>query len=221
MKKIFYTCLTLLFSSAAMAGAAGDLASGGRLYKKQKYGQALRAFQQALRRQPGNQEALFNIGAAHYRLKEYQSAQSAWRAATKQNGKFTQDAQFNLGNAFYRADDMDGAIAAYRQAGLLNPQDKEAVHNLQLALEKKQQQSDSKNQQNQNPQNDSQNKGQSGQGEQNEQGPAQQDPQQPQPRPDQMKQEEADRVTQMAKENEYRRPMQATSAGGATVEKDW
>ena len=36
-----------------------------------------------------------------------------------------------------------------------------------------------------------------------------------------MKQEEADRVTQMAKENEYRRPKQATSAGGATVEKDW
>ena len=36
-----------------------------------------------------------------------------------------------------------------------------------------------------------------------------------------MKQEEADRVTQMAKENEYRRPMQAKSAGGATVEKDW
>ena len=220
MRKIFYTCLTLLFSSAAMAGAAGDLASGGRLYKKQKYGQALHAFQQALHRQPGNQEALFDIGAAHYRLKEYQNAQNAWKTAATQTGKRTQDAQFNLGNAFYRANDMDNAIAAYRQAVLLNPQDKEAIHNLQLTLEKKQQQSDEQNKPDNHSQNDSQNKGQSGQEEQNKQDRAQQD-KQPQARPDQMNQEEADRVTQMAKENEYRRPMQTNPGGETAIEKDW
>lgn len=216
MKKIFYTCFALLFSSAAMAGAAGDLASGGRLYKKQKYGQALHAFQQALHQQPNNQEALFDIGAAHYRLKEYQNAQNAWKVAANQTGELTQDAQFNLGNAFYRANDMQNAVAAYRKAVLLNPQDKEAIHNLQLALEKQQQNSDKQNQ----PDKNSQNQGQSGQGEQDKQGQNQQD-QQPQSRQDQMNKEEADRVTQMAKENEYRRPMQAAQGGDSAVEKDW
>lgn len=212
---IFVMCIA---SAAAWAGAGADLSKGSRLYKDQKYGQALTAYQEALAKDPYNQEALFNIGAAHYRLKEYQEAEQAWQNASQKPGERQQDALFNLGNAFYRGQDFDSAISAYRKAILQNPQDKEAIHNLQIVLEQKQQKQD--NPSNQNNQGDNkQNKNNSG-GQDNQQQKEQE--QQNQANSSQMSPEEAQRVAQMAKENEYRpsyaNPGQAENSG---IEKDW
>lgn len=223
MKKALSVFFIFCLCPAVMAGVKGDLSKGSQFYKKQQFGQALTSYQKALAQDPYNQEALFNIGAAHYRLKEYKEAQEAWKNASQKPGERKQDAQFNLGNAFFRAQDLDAAIAAYRKAILQNPQDKEAIHNLQIVLEQKE-----KNQQNspdnQNNKGDnSQNKNnQGGQDNQQDQQNQQQQKQQNQANSSQMSKEEAQRVAQMAKENEYR-PSYATPGGleDSGIEKDW
>ena len=116
------------------------------------------------------------------------------------------------------------AIESYKQAILKNPNDKEAIHNLQLVL------SNPPSQNNQNKQNDKNkdknspnqdNKDQSDNGGQSPQDQQQEAKQQPQPQ--QMNQEDAERILQMARNNEKKAPSQQGRGSGNNfnVEKDW
>ena len=219
MRKL--ACLFLLCTTtAAFAGVRADLRQGGKLYQDKKYGQALSKYNEILQNSPENQPAVFGAGAAAYYLKDYQSAQKDFEQAAQLEGELEQDALFNLGNAYYRAGNSEKAEEAYRQAIVLNPKDKEAIHNLQLLLQQKQ------NQQNQNDQNQqNQDQNSSNQSQQNQQAQAlsqdQQNQQNPSDPQDQMKKDDADRVMQMARENERKKPTQSGAAQGNTVEKDW
>ena len=220
--------LVLLISFPLQAGVGSQLRKASKLYANEQYGQALSSYEQALAQDPQNTKAIFGAGAAAYRLKDYSQAQKSFENVAQQQGELGQDSLFNLGNTFYRAGQQDPAIAAYRQAILQNPQDKEAIHNLQLVLQQKQQQQNQNNQNNQNQDNNSQNQDQ--QEQQNNQGQApqqdQQDqnpqPQQPQDPQNQLDKQAADRVMQLARDNEYKRPTQpGNHAEDETVEKDW
>ena len=224
MKKWVLILLLCSLGPAATAGVGSDLAKGSRLYKEQKFGQALSTYQQALQKDPYNQETLFNIGAAHYRLKEYKEAQQAWENASQKQGKRSQDALYNMDNALNRAKKKKKNTAAYRKEILQNPQDKKAIHNLQIVLEQKE-----KNQQDSTSQNNKgdpqQNKNNQGGGQNNQQDQQQQKQQQQQDKANSssMSKEEAQRVAQMAKENEYR-PSYASNQGDSEpsgIEKDW
>ena len=113
--------------------------------------------------------------------------------------------------------DKAQAIESYKAAVRANPQDKEAVHNLQLVWQEKQQDKDQQNH-NQNQDNSSDNQDpQDGQN----QGQA---PQSAPPQPDdagRMDRADAERVLAMAKENEYKRAPGNTAPPAQTVEKDW
>lgn len=221
--------LVLLVGLPLQAGVGTQLRQAGKLYANEQYGQALSSYEKALQQDPHNAQAAFGAGAAAYKLKEYQQAQAAFESVSHEDSQLGQDALFNLGNTFYRAGQQDPAIAAYRQAILKNPQDKEAIHNLQLVLQQKQNQNNKNNQNNQNQDNNSQNQDQ--QEQQNNQGqapqqPDQQDqnqqPQQPQNQQNQLDKQAADRVMQLARDNEYKRPTQPGASGDdPTVEKDW
>ena len=218
MKKLL--CLVLLFAAfSAHAGVRAELRQGGKLYEDKKYGQALSKYTEALQKDPTNEDAAFGAGAAAYYLKDYQSAEQAFEQTAQQAGELMQDSLFNLGNTYYRAGNTEKAIEAYRQAIVKNPKDKEAVHNLQLLL---QQQQNQQNQNNQNQQNQDQNSSNQSQQNQEDKGSAadqqQQNPSNPQ---DQMNKDDANRVMQMARENEYRKPTQPGNVQGSTVEKDW
>lgn len=210
--------LLLLTATPALAGVQAHLREGGKLFEDKKYGQALAAYNQALRQAPQDEAASFGAGAAAYYLKDYPTAEAAFKQAAEQNGIREQDALFNLGNAYYRAGDKKQAIRAYRQAILKNPKDKEAVHNLQLILQEQQNQNNNNDQNNQNQSQDSPN--QSGGGEQNQQQNSSGDQQQ-NPQPSQENKDAADRVMQMARENEYKKPQAAGASQDNTVEKDW
>ena len=221
MKKLIGLFLPFAVALCAEAGVRADLREGGKLYEDQKYGQALAKYNEALKKAPQDENASFGAGAAAYYLKDYQTAEKAFEETAEKDGKLLQDALFNLGNAYYRAGDKEKAAEAYRKVIVRNPKDKEAVHNLQLILDQKQNQ---QNQNNQNQQNQDQNssnqdqqnqdgKGQSPQDERDQQNPS--DPQ------DQMNKDDANRVMQMARENEYKKPTQSGAAQGSSVEKDW
>ena len=207
------------------AGVNKDLRQGSKLYQKGKYGEAYSKFEQALREDPQNPAASFGAGAAAYYLKEYDQAAQAFSDTANQPGKLQQDAWFNLGNTYYRARNKEKAIASYKQAILQNPRDKEALHNLQLLLREQQNQQNKQdqNQQNQNQdsknqdQQDQQNKGQAPEQSQSRQ----QDPT-PQESQEQRAKQAADRVLQMARDSEYKKPNQPGQAQPEeSVEKDW
>ena len=223
-------CVLFLFlaiSAPLQAGVRGDVRQGGKLYAQEKYGEALSSYEKALQADPQNAQAQFGAGAAAYYLKEYDQAASAFENTAENSGELRQDALFNLGNTHYRAGHKEEAIAAYKQAILHNPQDKEAIHNLQLLLKEQKQQNKNnqnkdnkdKNSQNQDKQEQQNNKGQA---------PQQQDPQQnkqpqePQPQQEGMNKQDANRVMQLARDNEFKRPSHpGQGAQDESVEKDW
>ena len=213
------TFLCFLFLvAAAQAGVRSQLRQGGQFYNEQKYGSALNSYQEILKGDPTNQQALFNTGNAYYRLNEYTLAEEAYKQAAELAGDLNQNALFNLGNAYYRAGDRQKAIESYKKAILSNPKDKEAIHNLQLVLQQEQQQNDNQN----NNNNQSQSSDNQNQQNQDNKGQAPQDPQQePQDKQAQLDKNAADRVMSMAKENEYRRAAASNRQPDQTVEKDW
>ena len=219
--------LLLCLAIPLQAGVSGDLRKAGKLYKQEKYGEALSKFEKALSQDPTNEQAVFGAGAAAYYLKEYDQAAQAFDQVATSSGNQSQDAWFNLGNTYYRAGQKEKAIEAYKQAILANPQDKEAIHNLQLVLQD-QQGKNKNNQNNQNQDQDSQNQdskdNNDSKGQAPQQQPQQQPQQEPQPQPDQgeMDKQAAQRLMQLARDNEYKHPTQpGTPPEDNTVEKDW
>ncbi len=169
-----------------------------------------------MKKNPQDVRALFNAGDAYYRLNEYTQAQAAYQKAAQADSPYRQDALYNLGNAYYRAGDKAQAIKALKAAVRANPQDKEAVHNLQLIWQEKQQDQDNQNH-NQNQDNSSDN-----QDPQDQQNPGQApQPSQPQNSTGQMDRADAERVLSMAQENEYKRAPSPGAAQTQNVEKDW
>ena len=212
-------CLLLFITLPLYAGVRGDLRKGGKLYRQKKYGQALSKYHEILQRDPHQEEASLGAGAAAYYLKDYAAAQTAFEQAAQQQGPRQTDALFNLGNSYYRAQQPQQALKAYRQAILKNPNDKEAIHNLQLILESQQNQANQNQQNNQNQNNNSSN--QQNQKDQKNQGD----------KPDKSEnsssqnpadKEAADRVMQMAQDQEFKPyPQTGKGAADSSVEKDW
>ena len=217
MRKLCVLMLFLLPFAAAQAGVRGQLRQGGAFYNDKKYGSALNSYNQILKDNPNDQRALFNAGNAYYRLNEYTQAEEVYKKAASVQGDYSQSALYNLGNAYYRAGDKEKAIESFKKAILQNPNDKEAIHNLQLVL--RQQQQENQNQNN----NNNQNQNSDNQNQQNQDGKGQtpQDQQQEQDRQNQLDKNAADRVLSMAKENEYRRNASSNRQPDNTVEKDW
>lgn len=216
MKKLLCVWGCLALAAAAQAGVRAQLRQGGQFYQEQKYGSALNSYNAVLKKHPQDARALFNAGDAYYRLNEYTQAQEVYQKAAQLDSPYRQDALYNLGNAYYRAGDKAKAIESYKAAVRANPQDKEAVHNLQLVWQEKQQDQDNQNH-NQNQDNSSDNQDQ--QDKQN-QGQAPQSAQ-PQNNAGQMDRSDAERVLSMAKENEYKRAPSNAAPPAQTVEKDW
>lgn len=226
--KHWLVLIGLFFALPLWAGTQGELRKGGKLYAAKKYGQAFAHYNDILKTSPQQEQAAFGLGASAYYLKDYQAAAQAFEQVSTQNGLRAQDALFNLGNTYYRAGQQKKAVQAYRQAILANPNDKEAIHNLQLILqeENSQKQNNQDQQNNQNEQSSSpnqqtgdQNNPAGGSKEKNDSSSKTPAPQEDAQR--QAEKEMAEQVIRMAKENEHKPNRQAQPAPLVSVEKDW
>ena len=159
---------------------------------------------------------MFNAGNAYYRLKEYTQAQESYQKAAKNLAQKTPDALFNLGNAYYKAGDQERAKEAFRAAIVQNPQDKEAIHNLQLILQQQQQENQQNQDQPQQNQDDSQ-------GQQNNEDQSQNPDEnnQNENQNGQMSKQDADRIMAMAKEQEHKSHSGHRAQPEYLVDKDW
>src|SRR5579864_4944839 len=138
----------LVLLAALLAGcssAAWDARRAEREYDAGHWAGAYQAFEQALDA-AGNPVFAFNAGNALYRQKHYDKAAGRWRG-TLGEARFRQRSAYNLGNAAVRsAEDatgpakdslLDAAVAAYEDALRLDPRDRDAKWNLEIALRRR------------------------------------------------------------------------------------
>jgi len=138
---------------------------GNRLFDQGKYEDAEKAYLAAQADDPGRPEVLYNLGNSLIKQKKYQEGvQSLGQAVSKGDKGTKEKGWYNTGNALFSAGKYRESADAFIQALKLNPADRDAKHNLELALIKlrqQEQQTSEKSQQQQNSKNDAREKPQS------------------------------------------------------------
>lgn len=206
-------CLFSLNAAPASAEPAEwSLWKGGRAWKKNDPGTALKHFQKQEENSP---RARFNAGSARYALGDVEGAESQFGALTEDlkaahaDGVRGNDAYYNLGNALFRRKKLPEAAEAYKRCLLIAPTDDDCRHNLVLALRP----------QNQKPDKDK-DKDKKKDDKKDQPPPPQQRPQ-----PGGMSREDAERILQAVaereKETRKRQPLKGSEKEGAGQEDDW
>lgn len=139
MKRVFaLLLLALLALSGCQAAPERRNNRANQAYADQAYSEALRDYLAAQAELAGQPEPGYNAANTHYRQGDLLAAQVRLRAAIAQmesGDPLLPDAWFNLGNTFYRMEAYAQAASSYTETLRLNPNDQDAKHNLELALE--------------------------------------------------------------------------------------
>ena len=157
---LLLVCIVFLIPDAALK--AESLASknkeGNRLFAQGKYEDAEKAYLDAQVNSPGRPEVLYNLGNSLIKQKKYDKGIQALRQSISKGDKgIRENSWFNTGNALFSKGSFKDSSEAFIQALRLNPADKDAKHNLEMALlklrqqEQKQSNSSQKQQNSENP----------------------------------------------------------------------
>ena len=115
---------------------------GNTHYKAGAYDAALDAYQSAAKDRPEDAISRYNLGTALYQKEEFEKAADEFRRSLDAADPiYRAQGYYNLGNAQVQLNDIEGAIRSYKSALRLDPTDLEAKHNLELALERLEQNS--------------------------------------------------------------------------------
>ena len=196
---------------------------GNRAYRNADFDAALRAYTEAQVGAPGSPAIQYNIGNVFYRQDDYERAAEAYRKALEgARGGLARDAAYNLGNSRFLAGDFGGAVEAYRGALEIDPRDRDAKRNLEIALARLKPPPPPKGGGSQDKKDD-QKKDQQREPSPSPQPRAGQRSEQPQPREGELGREEAERLLDALAQEERqnldkeKHPARAPAAGG----KDW
>jgi len=138
---IFAAALLLAIPDVQAQSAAARNNEGNRLFEQGKYEEAEKAYLEAQVENPGKPELLYNLGNSLIKQNRYdQATQSLHQAIGKGNKGIQQNSWYNIGNALFSQGNFKDSAQAYIQALRINPTDRDAKHNLELALQKIQQQ---------------------------------------------------------------------------------
>lgn len=134
---MYFLGLALLLAAACGAEAASlyeKARQGVSLYENQKFDEALNKFVDAQIEQPEDSKLKFNIASTHYKMQNYEEAIKGFLdvAATARDAQLEEKALYNVGNAMYRQGKLEEAAEYYKKALELNPQDKDALQNLEF-----------------------------------------------------------------------------------------
>jgi len=264
-KTVLQVLLVVVIAQASFADSARvSTSKGNKLYKQGNFNEAINSYDQALLETPGALEPKFNQANSYYRLDDLSKSMDLYRqvAAESKDMKVVAKAKYNLGNSYFQQgskqkdsnlqkaiDDMKTAIGSWRGVLDIEPENKKAAKNIEVArltikdlldqLNKQQQQQDPNQPQdpNQQQQNSQQDPNQP-QDQKQQQQAAEQDPNQPQDhnqsKDQQQKQQQEDQKQQqqaapdtraqeiLDKEQRQRKERQILQRGPwQKVEKDW
>ena len=115
---------------------------GNTYYAAGAYEAAFEAYQSAAKDRPEDAIPRYNLGAALYQKEKFEKAADEFRRSLDAiDPIYRAQGYYNLGNTQVQLNDIEGAIRSYKSALRLNPGDLDAKHNLELALEKLEQES--------------------------------------------------------------------------------
>ena len=109
--------------------------AGHEPYLGGEFAPALESYQDAQRRAPESGAPYYNSGNALYRMEEYEEATESFDESLRHaEGDLRSRGFFNRGNAAFQQERYPEAVEAYKVVLRMNPDDKDAKHNLELAL---------------------------------------------------------------------------------------
>ena len=159
--KVLALCAILVAAVATPLSAQSTRAerrhinTGNRLYEQNKFVDAQREYQAALKANPSSAVATYNLGLSQLRqiknLKDTTSKNSPLRKEAVSNLSAVANmaaskpglaakANYNLGNMEFNSENYKGAIDYYKQSLRIDPSDERARKNLRIAQKKLQQQ---------------------------------------------------------------------------------
>jgi Ca-activated chloride channel family protein len=162
-------------------------AEGNALYEQRNFPAALDKYVEANDGKAHRQELAYNLANTFYQQKKYPDAlRELEKAIASGDSPLNEKIYFNRGNTFFQMGKYQEAIESYKKALEITPSDKEAKHNLELALKKLQenpqeQQKDSKKKDQQSKQDKQDQKREGSSDQQKQQPPSQPKDQQSQP----------------------------------------
>jgi Ca-activated chloride channel family protein len=193
-----YRLLVMAVAVLTLAGGAGavtlkdemhsEVTRGNRYYEAGDHEKALERYREAEGLDSTFSVPHFNAGDALYRMGNFKDGAFEFlRSSTSDADSVKAMSYYNLGNAMFKAGDFRSAIEAYKRSLLLDPEDRDAKYNLELALKmnEQQQQQDQQDQQQQQQQNRQDQQQQDQQDQQQQQQQNEQDQQQQQDQQDQ------------------------------------
>ncbi|MCY3970702.1 MAG: VWA domain-containing protein [Acidobacteria bacterium] len=148
--------------AASETSPAAEYSSPYEAFDAGAYARALEGFVDRQTRQPDDPEVSLNVGAAHYKLNDFDAADAQFfRAAATGDDALRAEALYNLGNSAYRQDRLGEAIDLYMASLEVNPDDLDTKFNLEFVREElkkrqQQQQNQDQNEQNQDQEEQSQ-----------------------------------------------------------------
>lgn len=108
---------------------------GNTLYERGDFAGALQAYQAAQVLEPDAALYYFNTANALIQLEQYDKAISALQLALENaDDSLKARSYYSLGNIYFQQEKYIEAVDAYRQVLLIDPEDADARHNLELAL---------------------------------------------------------------------------------------
>lgn len=199
MRTIFFLILVLFLT----ASSVDDAREANEAFENGNYQQAVELYRQAIEQDPENAKLHFNLAAALHKLGQTEEAMQSYDRfeALSKSPQEQSFASYNQGTMLTEEDKYKEAAEFFREALKKNPNDPDARHNYELALQKQQQQEEQQQQQqNQDSGQDDQQQNQDQQQQQDGNNNQQQDPNQNQ------QQSSGDQQDQQEQENEQRQP---------------
>jgi tetratricopeptide (TPR) repeat protein len=221
-------CLLVISHNAFAWPFRSDLNSGNDLYKKGNYSQADNVYGKILEKKKNDSKARFNLGDSLYKEGKYKESQEEFKSLTDKSvdKNLRQGAFYNLGNSFFKQEDYKSAIGAYEESLKINPKDKDAQFNLELAKKmlamprqekdkQKEDQKDKQQKEDEKKKNDQKQKD-------DKSGNKDKEQKQPQQRnPGQMSKEDALRILNALEDKEKHKDQKLKAGRGGADVKDW
>lgn len=239
-----YTCFFILVLFLT-ASSVDDARKANKAFENGNFEQAAELYRQAIDDDPDNAKLHFNLASTLYKLGRVEEAMQSYdRFENLSDSPVEQSfASYNQGIILTEENKYEEAAEYFREALKKNPDDADARHNYELALQRQQQQNQQKQQnqdgQNDDQQNQDQQEQQQGNNDQNQNQNQEQQPpnnsqqneqeeqdqqRQPKPQPTEMTPEEAQNILDALEQLErelLENMKKESSETQSTNEKDW